>query len=345
MLGEGVRQGVLSATGAEERPKSLGQAALNIGEEGLGQGLGEVGGRLLAKPAEWAIRNLAPAKLYGKALKPTVTLTPAERQELIQTGLGHKIPVSGSGIEQTGGLIRNLDQQVENLIQAKSQVPGMEIPPREVIQPLLQTRARFATQVTPESDVAAVDQARKEFMRQHTTAAPYTKIQPNPYSPPGGPVTFVPAGSGVTRTPVPLTLEEAQALKKGTYGILRGKYGELGSADTEAQKGLARGLKTAIEQRVPEVRPLNLEQGKLLDLEEPLIRSVGGEENRPIIGPWQVPMLSMPSALSHAAIWEDKIRSSLAGRLLGPFVRPGVSLPFIGKMLANRGQQREQEPE
>lgn len=64
-------------------------------------------------------------------------------------------------------------------------------------------------------------------------------------------------GSGI---PVQL----AQELKKGTYQVLKGKYGEVGSASTEAQKALARGLKEGIADAVPDIAGLNARESALL---------------------------------------------------------------------------------
>lgn len=57
----------------------------------------------------------------------------------------------------------------------------------------------------------------------------------------------------------------AQQLKQGTYRTLKGKYGEVGSAATEAQKALARGLKEEVAGAVPAVAPLNARESALID--------------------------------------------------------------------------------
>lgn len=62
----------------------------------------------------------------------------------------------------------------------------------------------------------------------------------------------------------PISVQEAQALKQGTYKALKGKYGEAGSAATEAQKALARGLKDKIADAVPGIGQLNAEEARLL---------------------------------------------------------------------------------
>jgi hypothetical protein len=63
-----------------------------------------------------------------------------------------------------------------------------------------------------------------------------------------------------------LPVQQAQAMKQGTYKVLHGKYGEQGSAATETQKALARGLKDEVAAAVPEIAPLNAREGGLLDV-------------------------------------------------------------------------------
>jgi hypothetical protein len=54
------------------------------------------------------------------------------------------------------------------------------------------------------------------------------------------------------KTDIPVQL--AQQLKTGTYRALGGKsYGEIGTASTEGQKALARGLREEVAGKVPEV--------------------------------------------------------------------------------------------
>jgi len=61
-----------------------------------------------------------------------------------------------------------------------------------------------------------------------------------------------------------IPVELAQEMKKGTYRVLKGKYGEAGSASTEAQKALARRLKEGVAEAVPAVAGLNAKESALL---------------------------------------------------------------------------------
>lgn len=60
-----------------------------------------------------------------------------------------------------------------------------------------------------------------------------------------------------------MPVQVAQQLKQGTYKTLKGKYGEVGSASTESQKALARGLKENIAEVVPGIGALNAEESRL----------------------------------------------------------------------------------
>lgn len=73
-----------------------------------------------------------------------------------------------------------------------------------------------------------------------------------------------------------MSVQQAQNLKQGTYRVLQGKYGEAGSAETEAQKGLARGLKEEIATAVPGIQGLN-------EAESSLIKTLDVAERRALL--------------------------------------------------------------
>jgi hypothetical protein len=82
----------------------------------------------------------------------------------------------------------------------------------------------------------------------------------------------------------PMGAAAAQRMKQGTYQVLKGKYGEQGSAAVEAQKALARGLKEEIANQFPEISGLNAAESKLLNLQPVLERAVNRISNHQIIG-------------------------------------------------------------
>jgi hypothetical protein len=320
--GEGEEAGSIFATGAQSAlPLAAGvTAALSK--------FGQMAGRIPG------LQRLTPTNLYGGSLRPSPSMSPAGRSEIIQTGLRERIPVSEAGLSRLQGANEGINDKVKALIDAKSGQPGMDINPLDVTKPVNRLRSAFSTQVNPESDVNAINASKRGFLNKHTAEAPFTKIEPMVEEGPG----YYPSGQGVTRTKVPLTLNEAQAEKQGTYRVLSKKYGELGSADTEAQKALARGLKNEIQARVPEVAPLNAREGRLIDLEEPLARSINREGNRQLLG-FRMPF-DTPTIKSNVAIGMNRLQgamgkplfqgtSELPSSLMGPAER-FRNLPIVG---------------
>lgn len=327
-VGEGARQGALKLMHDPDAPESFIPAITRMGESGLEQGAGDLGGRLLTKIAS----RFVPSRLYSGALKPPTNLHPAARNTIVQTGLRERIPVSEGGLTKLDNAAGDINSRVQSLI-ANANRPRMQISPSDVTAPLRDLRQRFSLRVNPGADVAAINKATSEFLDKHSTSAPYTRIAPNPYAAPGGPGAMIPTGSGTVRTPVPLSLAEAQAEKQGTYRVLAGKYGELGSADTEAQKALARGLKNEIARRVPAIGPLNQREGSLLDLREPLVRAIGREGNRNLLG-LRLPVVDTPEVVSSAAIGMNRVANTPPARMLGRFNQAVPLLPLAGRAAA-----------
>jgi hypothetical protein len=81
-----------------------------------------------------------------------------------------------------------------------------------------------------------------------------------------------------------LSVQAAQELKQGTYKQLSKKYGQLGSAEVEAQKAIARGLKEQVAAKVPEIVPLNLEESKLFNVLSVAERRIVMEANKNPMG-------------------------------------------------------------
>jgi hypothetical protein len=220
------------------------QGALNAAFEGIGA-LGQ-GGMSLAR------------NLYQRALKPTKAVlesAPAFRtggqvaaeRELSETGLRERAAVGGAGgINKIRGRIEDVNQQIADRV-SEADIAGRFVDPIQVAKRATDTKAQFANQVTPQRDLASIDQVIADFMSHPTFG---TK---------GGAASL-------------LSMPESQSMKQGTYRALKGKSysGELKSAEVEAQKGLARGLKEEIAAGAPEVGPLNLEESQLLTLKKAL---------------------------------------------------------------------------
>jgi hypothetical protein len=302
---------------------AIGPAAANAGEKiaegdtagGLGSGLGTAAsvvvpaeaGRIASKVKATSEVPGVSRRLYQSALKPQTgaALSEADRAKIIETGVREGIPVTPRGLQRVESVIEDLNREVGEKIAERSEQMGPTIRPKDVAQRVEETRPTFEQQVNPADDVAALDKSKAEFTAKHTEEIPYTKIEPSLED---GKLT--PVGEGVIKQEKPLTLSGAQAEKVGTYRQLRKKYGELGSASTEAQKALARGLKEEIYARFPELKALNAREGALIGLEEQLARYVARHGNRDMVG-IGTPIKMLPGG-------------KLAGLALGALEFPGI---------------------
>jgi len=202
-----------------------------------------------------ALLGKTPEGAYESALKPSTTLSQADRSGIVQTGLQNEIPISKAGLEKLGDRIDTLNDAIKNEIASD---PTRPIDPNKVATRADLAKAKFANQVNASGDLNAIDASRQQFLQEQGA----TNGQPAP----------------------DMAAAKAQAMKQGTYRVLAGKYGEQGSASVEAQKALARGLKEEIATQFPEISKLNAAESKLLDLQPILERAVNRISNHQLIG-------------------------------------------------------------
>jgi hypothetical protein len=225
-----------------------------------------------------ALLGKTPEAVYESALKPSTALSPSDRAEFVRTGLENELPVSKGGLERLGDLIDSYNQAIEAEINT---APNRPIDPNKVATRADIARAKFARQVNARRDLKSIESSREEFLdeqgRTAGTPAQPTGIldaQGNPIMRPALPAQPAPA----------MNASDAQAMKRGTYQVLAGKFGEQGSASVEAQKALARGLKEEIANQFPEISKLNAAESRLLDLQPILERAVNRASNHQAVG-------------------------------------------------------------
>ena len=269
--------------------------AMNLSPQAT-QVLGDVGGLVGGTVAPMAGRALLPiagrALLLGKtpegayesALKPSPSMSSADRSAVVQTGLQNAIPVTKAGVAKIGDLIDTLNQSIKDTIAAD---PNRPIDPNAVATRADQARARFATQVNAQPDLNAIEASRQQFLAEQGAkpGVPATPPQPTGILDAQGKPIMNAGTPAQPPTPAPpMNAVDAQAMKQGTYRVLAGKYGEQGSASVEAQKALARGLKEEIANQFPEINNLNAAESRLLDLQPVLERAVNRISNHQAIG-------------------------------------------------------------
>ena len=279
----------------------VGPWAANIAEQAAsgdpGGAIARAGTQVLAPKvigplADAAIQGASKAALLGKtpveamtsALKPSTVLTPEARAGMAQTMLQNEIPVSLAGVGKLGDLIDDLNQKIKDQVNAD---PTRPIDPNAVATRADVAKAKFANQVNAQPDLNAIEASRQQFLTEQGAKPGTPAIAPQPtgiLDSKGNPIMDSGAPAKPA-TPAPdMNASDAQTMKQGTYQVLRGKYGEQGSASVEAQKALARGLKEEIATQFPEINGLNAAESQLLDLQPVLERAVNRISNHQAVG-------------------------------------------------------------
>ena len=191
--------------------------------------------------------------LMQSALKPSAAMREmgfnglSDSDTAIKTMLDNGINVSQHGVNKLHGIITNLGDHIDQSVANASGV----INKADVAKALNDVRIRFANQATSTADLNAIEHVANDFNLSH-------------------PSTF--------------SVQKAQDLKRGTYQILNGKYGEQGSAAVEAQKGLARGLKEGVESIIPSIKGQNAQMGDYMTAMDILGKATGRQANKDILG-------------------------------------------------------------
>lgn len=238
--------------------------------------------------------------LMQSALKPTLAdIQKGNAAQAVQTMLDEGLNVSPGGAAKLSDRVVSVNDAITDaIVNSQGRVNKNAVAGR-----LHDVVGRVEKQVNPASDVAAVEKAWNEFSDH----------------------PLIPGQD--------MSVQLAQEMKKNTYKGLKDKYGQLGSADVEAQKALARGLKEEIASAVPEVGPLNARESSLLSAQNILDRRVGMSANANPLG---LPSIA-PSAVRMVAGLLD--RSDIVKSLLARALNPGkLSVSDQGALGATGGQ-------
>jgi hypothetical protein len=289
---------------------------------------------LKAAAAAGAARTgLNPQDLYRTALKPRINTPVEDVRQMVQTGLEHALPVSESGADKLQGLITDLQQAIESKTKAAA-AAGVTLDPGSVASRTAEVEQRLGSpysQVNPVSDRQAIERSRAEFLAQHSTAGtPGVPPQPTGLFDASGRPILTPAKPPAAPAQIPIPADYAHQMKTGTYQKIREEYGSLSTAQVEAQKALARGLKEELTTAIPELSGLNEKQGKLLDLQPVLESAVNRAANRT---GWFKNMLTTAAATTVAGKPIGAVYSVLSAVLDDPAVRSRLAIAI------NKAQQ------
>lgn len=231
----------------------------------------------------------AAQEMYQSALKPSTRVPLAKTQAAINTGLNEGIPVSEAGMEKLGSLIDDVNDKIKAEIAAD---PTRPINKFAVASRLNDVAQKFSNQVSPTDDLNAIANTGNDF---------------------------------IGTAPNPISANDAQAMKQGTYQQLKGKaYGELKSATVESQKALARGLKEEIAAQFPELSDLNASDAQLYNLQSALEKAVARIGNRQLIG--------IGTPLAGAGV--KAMTGSTAGAAVAGIMKAALDNPAVKSRLA-----------
>lgn len=222
-LGGGITGG---ASAALVNPQDAGAgAAIGAFLPGFTRAMGVAGAK-----TRGAVERSAESMMQS-AIKPTIKqLQSGDAATAVRMMLDYGIMPNAKGAERLREIIGGLNTQISSKIANSTAT----IDKAKVMTRLDDTKRMFGNQVSPTSDLAAIDRVGDDFLAH----------------------PLYPGAS--------MPVQAAQQLKQGTYKTLSKKYGQLGGAETEAQKGLARGLKEEIANAVPEIAGLNAQEAKLI---------------------------------------------------------------------------------
>lgn len=239
----------------------------------------------------WARSAAAPAMdtaaraVMKSALKPdSIARASGDAAAAIDTLLKEGASVTAGGAAKLRGLVNELHADVAKRI-ADAGAKGATVDKGYVGSELYQALQKFRNQVNPEADVEKVLKSWDEFNRLYAAKIP---------------------------------VEQAQALKQGTYRILSDKYARTGAVEneaaTQAQMAEARGLRKGIEDVVPGVGELNARESALINALELAEKRSGVAGNRDLAGiAW---LVNHPGAAAAMLADRSPLFKSILARLL-----------------------------
>jgi hypothetical protein len=235
-------------------------------------------GGLVGKAVGQPVLESGAKQLMQSALKPSSEeLVSGKAAKAIQTMLDEGVNVTPAGAAALRSKIGDLHREVSQKIATSPEMVDKAYVASEVTKAL----TKFRQQVNPGADQAAILKSWSEFNSAWGAKIP---------------------------------IAEAHAMKQGTQQILSKKYGEQGAAAVEAEKAMARGLRLAIEEKIPEVAKLNAKESELLNALYIADKRAGLEGNK---NPFSFALLAHnPEAATAFMVDRSSLFKSILARLM-----------------------------
>ncbi|MBT8449279.1 MAG: hypothetical protein KJO69_06295, partial [Gammaproteobacteria bacterium] len=200
--------------------------------------------------------GMLPAKgMYQSAAKMHSRF---DADKMTGTALEKGIMPTPGGLDKAQDMVSALSDQVDNLIDQTGRA-GAEIPVEAMVRPLQELAMEVSTSVSPnrQAKLATIDKIVKGL--QDSTEA---------------------TGKNT------ITVAEAQALKRELQGNINwGRKSQTAEPfKLKADKAMAQGVRESLEQAIPEIKSLNLQQKDLLDLMDALEAPASRIGRRDLLG-------------------------------------------------------------
>lgn len=213
-------------------------------------------------PKAVPVMEKAARGLMHSALKPKAKdIVSGDAAQAIDTLLKEGVNVSSSGAVKLRTMIRQLEKEAQALIDdaaktsTQAGLPPAAVDKAFVASEIAKELKKFSTQVNPGADVKAVLASWDEFKNLVGNKIP---------------------------------IQEAHALKKGTYKLLANKYAQQGTVEnvpgTQAQMAMARGLRLGSEDVVPGLGKITAKESSLINALEMAEKRAGIGGNKDIGG-------------------------------------------------------------
>ena len=304
--GEGVRQTLSAMSGDWDKvPPDVQSQITAILKEGVKQGGLEGVGRYVLGP----VSKLFGRALYRSALKPPVAVRQEHgAKQVADTLVDAGVPITRNeaGTAKVEGLLREAGKDTANTIASAQASGAAPVTMRPVVKSLERTRGKVGERVVREGPQNEVRAMRDAALRE------------NP-------------------TPIPVT--QAQRMKQAEQDLAVAAYkaeargAPVNSVETSMHEDLARGLREAIERRVPGIRGKNKRTQDLIGALKAITAAEGRIANNNLVGMGDALALGT-SGLGYAAggpggaalgiIQEVLTRPEIASRL-------GIALDRAGK--------------
>lgn len=299
--GEGVRQALSAISGDWERVPPDAQSQMTaILTEGVKQGGIEGAGRYVLGP----IMKIFGRAMYRSALKPPVAVRQEfGGKEVTNTLVDAGIPITrtGRGTEQVEGMLKAAGKDTADTIAKQRSASGLGSRPgtiRPVLKSLKNTQAEIDKGAVRAADSEKVQQFRDTVLRENPDRMGASRMQQ------------------MKQAEQDLALNAYKAEMRGA---------PVNSLETSMHEDLARGLREAIERRIPSIADKNKRTQDIIGALKAITAAEGRIANNNLIGMGDLLSLGTglgaaaatgrPSALAMGVLQEVLTRPEIASRL------------------------------